>query len=218
MDILKEPWAWGVAAVVVLIILMGGRRSGGGSMSNLSEVNAIAADTNVKLSAISAGTTGQALALQGRQAEIAAQREFAGLDLLKTGISSGNAVLLRKLQTDRDVAIAREAGYTARATENLRLKAVRNTNFTSLRLGRLAAKVRGQEIAIAPTIAAINANAATSIAAINANAATSISNTRSEFDYMARHDEARYAYKAAKAGANADMVGSLAGAATSFGW
>ena len=207
MDILKEPWAWGVAAVVVLIILMGGRRSGGGSMSNLSEVNAIAADTNVKLSAISAGTTGQALALQGRQAEIAAQREFAGLDLLKTGISSGNAVLLRKLQTDRDVAIAREAGYTARATENLRLKAVRNTNFTSLRLGRLAAKVRGQEIAIAPTIAAINANAA-----------TSISNTRSEFDYMARHDEARYAYKAAKAGANADMVGSLAGAATSFGW
>lgn len=212
MELLHKPWVWVVGVVVAVLVLGGGRR--GGSMSNLSEVNAIAADTNVKLSAISAGTTNAAYAFKTREAEIEASKYFAGVDSMKGGISNTNAILLQHLQSKRDVELAGIAANSSRIAENVRLAAVKSTNATTLALGKIAAKVRGQEIAIAPQLAAINAE--TSKYAIRWNAG--VRRVEAEYDYMARHDEARYAYKAAKAGANADMVGSALGAATSFGF
>lgn len=214
MDILQKPWVWVVGLLIGAMLLMGGRK-GGGSTSNLNEVTAIAAATNVQLSSISAGTTAQAYQYQSRLAELAADKYYTGMALLKSGISQGNQVLLQREQTKRDIALAGIAADTARTAENYRFLAIKGTNNTVLNLGKIQASVRGKEIAMAPTLARINSQAAQVIARIQGDVATRVSDNdtvarirMSDNDTIARHDEARYRYKAAKAGANADMVGS----------
>lgn len=204
MDWLEKPWVLGAIAVVVILFIMGGRKSGG-SMSNLAETNAIAAETNVKLSAISASKTGDVYAYRTRVAELAADRDYNGQVLLASGLGQTNKLLLQKMQNETDISLATIASDTVKSSENYRLQGVKNTNQTNLNLGRLAAAVRTREINMAPTIARITAGTAVSIAHINGDVAI----RQSDNDYQARHDEARYRYKSVKAAANADMIGGI---------
>lgn len=196
MEHLKQPWVIAAGLLIGLLFLFSGRRGGSNASAGIGEANALASDTNVKLSAISAGTASSVNALRAHTAELDTTRYLANLDVLKSGISGSNVILLQHEQAQRDIALANISKVIAVNTNATGLKMVQSNNATTLRLGYIAGQNRASEIRQAPMLASIVGSTQTRLG---------------ELDYMARHDEARYRYKAAKARANADMVGSIVG-------
>lgn len=194
-DLMEKPWVWALGALVVVLVLASSRRGGG--VSNLTETNQIAAQTNVALSGIAASTAGAAYAYKTRLAELDYRRD----EMLATGISASNATLLQREVNKGLRERAQIAASVASKQINASLAAVKSSNAVTLKLGQIAGNVRAKEIQTAPVIARIQENA---------RAQTAIVTTQR----LAARDEriAAYNASAAKAGyssaATADMVGS----------
>lgn len=206
MELLHKPWVWIVGLLIGAMLLMGGRR--GASTSNLTETNAIAADTNVKLSSISAGAASSTNALRAHMADLAAAREDSNLNALRTGLSSSNQILLQHVQAKSDETLAHIAAESGKVAESTRLAIVKSNNATTLALGQIQGRNQAAEIRAIPFLAQVQANVAYKIELARGATVQRVEKYRTD----ATIQQARYNYKAAKARASADEIGAIAGA------
>lgn len=190
-ELFEKPWAWALAVGVGLLLLMRSGRSGP-DYSGVLQTNAVAADTNVKLSGIAAHAADSINQLRAHNATLAANHAMAELDTLRNGLSSSTNAILAMVVAKRDQRLAESSDYTARYIARQQEQTAVSAHATALKLGILAADNDAKAIALAPTLARINSDKVVKIAQFNSDTAI---------------QQARYRYKAAKAGANAQMVG-----------